>query len=144
MPENRDVSGKFVVGSSGNPGGRPRTRPFKEALQEEIELSGDSPCELREVARQLIEKAKGGDIQAMNALFDRLDGKPVTTVKLMLEKQLSELSPEEAINAITNQVVSGEISPQEGQQLTTLIEARIKAVEFVEIEERIAKLEANS
>ena len=34
MPENRDKTGRFVKGKSGNPGGRPKVpEPFKELVQ---------------------------------------------------------------------------------------------------------------
>lgn len=43
-PENRDKSGRFVKGQSGNPGGRPRKPP-------ELELyAKDAPAKLRAIA----------------------------------------------------------------------------------------------
>jgi hypothetical protein len=65
----------FKPGTSGNPGGARQTKPFYEALRMEIAAAGDDHKALRRVARALIEKAAGGDIAAIQALADRLDGK---------------------------------------------------------------------
>lgn len=65
----------FQPGQSGNPGGRPKERPFREALLMELKAAGDDRKELREVARALISKAKSGDVAGAKELIDRLDGK---------------------------------------------------------------------
>jgi len=68
----------FEKGSSGNPGGRPKHKPFQEALRMEMlaaergEACEAKPGSLRWNARQLLEK---GDVPAIKELADRLDGK---------------------------------------------------------------------
>ena len=65
-------------GQSGNPGGRPKHRPFQDALRlEAAACENAQPCEapkgsLRWNARQLLER---GDPLAIRELADRLDGK---------------------------------------------------------------------
>lgn len=73
----------FQPGQSGNPGGRPKTKPFKEALLMEAAAAerGD-PCEakqgsLRWNARQLLNQ---GDVPSIKELADRLDGKPTQAI----------------------------------------------------------------
>jgi len=68
-------------GTSGNPGGVRRIKPFREALQMEIAAAGDDLKALRRVARALIEKAASGDTAAITALADRLDGKVPQTIE---------------------------------------------------------------
>jgi hypothetical protein len=63
-------------GQSGNPKGRAIEKPFADALRMEIKAAGDDHQQLREIARKLLEKASKGDMQAINCLADRLDGKP--------------------------------------------------------------------
>jgi Family of unknown function (DUF5681) len=63
-------------GQSGNPGGRPKTKLFKEALEAELEAAGDDGPSLRKIARALLDKAATADIPAIKELADRLDGKP--------------------------------------------------------------------
>jgi hypothetical protein len=68
----------FVPGQSGNPGGRPKSKPFKEALMmEALAAERGEPCvapegSLRWNARQLLER---GDVPAIREIADRLDGK---------------------------------------------------------------------
>jgi hypothetical protein len=68
----------FEKGQSGNPGGRPKTKPFKDALMMEAKLAeAGEPSEakvgsLRWNARKLLEQ---GDVQSIKELADRLDGK---------------------------------------------------------------------
>jgi hypothetical protein len=92
----------------------------------------------------LLEKALSGDVAAINALGDRLDGKPINCVLMRLKTALSDMPPQDAIMAITDHVADGEISPQQGQQMISMIEARIKAVELADIDERLTELEKNN
>ena len=50
-------------------------RPFRDALVLELELAAGDKSKLRKVARSLVKKAEGGDIQAMKEVADRVDGK---------------------------------------------------------------------
>ena len=131
----------FEKGQSGNPSGRPKSRPFKTALAMELAEVGADHKALREIASRLIEAARGGDMQAINALVDRTDGKPDRTLNLELSKKLSEIDPSKAIAQIADLVTVGELSPDEGVKLTGIIESRIKAIEIVELESRLKALE---
>jgi len=82
----------FKPGTSGNPGGARRTKPFYDALRMEIAAAGEDHKALRRVARALLEKAAAGDTAAINALADRLDGKvPLPT------GQSDELGPQRLV-----------------------------------------------
>lgn len=68
----------FESGKSGNPGGRPKAKPFKDALLIEA-LSAErgeeclaQPGSLRWNARKLLTQ---GDVSAIREIADRLDGK---------------------------------------------------------------------
>src|SRR5262245_10147141 len=65
----------FEKGKSGNPGGRPKGKPFRDALMMEITAAGDDHKALRKIAAALLAKAGGGDVSAINLLADRTDGK---------------------------------------------------------------------
>jgi len=65
----------FRKGVSGNPGGRPKTKPFYVALDMEIKAAGEDHKKLRTIARKLLEKAESGDLAAIKEIADRLDGK---------------------------------------------------------------------
>ena len=62
--------------------GQQRDKPFKTALQMEISAAGENFKKLRSIARKLIEKAETGDIQAIQEIGNRLDGKPAQAVDL--------------------------------------------------------------
>ena len=72
----------WAKGQSGNPKGRAAETPFADALRLEIKAAGDDHAILRAIAKKLLEKAEGGDMQAINCLADRLDGKPQQAVEM--------------------------------------------------------------
>jgi hypothetical protein len=53
---------QFRPGQSGNPGGRPRTKPFAEALRAELAKAGEDQPALREIAASLITEARNGNL----------------------------------------------------------------------------------
>ena len=68
-------------GQSGNPGGRPKTKAFKNALEAELEEAGDDGPSLRKIARALLDKAALGDLQAIRDVRDTLDGRPAQAIE---------------------------------------------------------------
>ena len=81
---------KYVKGQSGNPGGRPSEKPFAEALRMEIAAAGNDHKALREIARNLIDLAQTKTFDALpaiNAIADRLDGKPAQDSTVTIEKR---------------------------------------------------------
>lgn len=69
------VGRPFQPGQSGNPNGRPKSKPFKDALQKALkDAEGDKDL-LAAVATALVGKAMMGDVPAIKELADRMDGK---------------------------------------------------------------------
>lgn len=73
----------FEKGKSGNPGGRPKEKPFRDALRAELAaLDQDDPKALRGLARNLLKIAAGDDgLPAIKEIADRLDGKPAQAIE---------------------------------------------------------------
>lgn len=69
------VGRPFQPGQSGNPNGRPKTKPFRDAILRALEAAGDEAALLDAVATALVVKASSGDVQAIKELADRMDGK---------------------------------------------------------------------
>ena len=67
----------FVKGKSGNPGGKPEQKIFTDALRLAINRASGDRKRLDNVASALISKAEAGDVQAIIAIADRLEGKPL-------------------------------------------------------------------
>lgn len=68
----------FEKGQSGNPGGRPKEKPFRTALNMELAEAGENHKALRAIARNLIQLAQKDDASALPAIreiADRSDGK---------------------------------------------------------------------
>ena len=86
----------FQKGQSGNPKGRAVAgdKPATDALR--MEVAADDHKVLRELAKILIARAKSGDMQAMNTIFDRLEGKALQQSENynMNEHVFADLGPE--------------------------------------------------
>ena len=83
-------------GESGNPRGRAAEKPFADALRMEIKAAGDDHQKLREIASKLLDKAADGDMQAINCLADRLDGRPAQALEVNTSKSFVMRLPEPA------------------------------------------------
>jgi hypothetical protein len=71
----RVIGRPFQPGQSGNPAGRPKSKPFREAIQRALDAAGDDKVSLQAVATALVGKALMGDVPAIKELADRMDGK---------------------------------------------------------------------
>lgn len=92
----------FQKGKSGNPGGRKSDKPFAEALRMELAKAGDDHKALRAIAKNLIDLAQKSELAALpaiNAIADRLDGKPAqeSTVTIDDKRDATDWSREELV-----------------------------------------------
>ena len=74
------ISGRWKPGQSGNPKGRPLSRPFKDALERQLaalaQTKGIDPSHGHDIlAAAMIAKAMNGDVAAFKEVADRTDGK---------------------------------------------------------------------
>ena len=83
-------------GQSGNPAGRAIEKPFADALRMEIKAAGEDHHQLRVIARKLLDKASKGDMQAINCLADRLDGRPAQALEVNTSESFVMRIPEPA------------------------------------------------
>lgn len=72
----------FKPGQSGNPGGRPKKKAFRDSLVKLLDAAGDDSAKLTELAQALFDKAKAGDVSAIKEVRDTLDGKPAQAIDL--------------------------------------------------------------
>ena len=74
----------FRKGQSGNPGGRPKQRKFRETLS--LALSETDPQtgqpKLRRIADNLVDAAMKGESWAIKEVADRTDGKAVQAIDM--------------------------------------------------------------
>lgn len=67
----------FKPGVSGNPQGRRKEKPFRDALMLAVNEADGDVKKLRKLADALVTSACKGDTAAIIAVRDTLDGKPV-------------------------------------------------------------------
>ena len=79
MPANRDQTGKFIAGVSGNPSGRPKIpAEVKEILQ------AACPDAARELVKFIHHKRPNIAMWAITEILNRVYGKPETMSKIEL------------------------------------------------------------
>jgi DNA-binding GntR family transcriptional regulator len=95
------------------------------------------------IVRAVIEAAKGGDPTAMRLCVERLipvrKGRP-TEFNLPPVETASDIT--KALGVIAGQMAEGAISPEEAEIVARVIELQRRAIETVDHEERLKKIEA--
>lgn len=141
MPENAgqiQVIGKFQKGQSGNPSGKARGTKNRVTLAAEQLLQGD----LNNICRRLIEEALTGNVQAIKLILDRvLPSKKDRVIDIQLPKLNTTDDALRAMSIIIEAVGSGNITPNEGEALSRVIDAFVKAIQTHEIQKRVDLLE---
>lgn len=130
----------FKPGQSGNPAGKkPGTKNRIE--RPIIALMGQHA---EAVAQRVIQEALGGDLQAARLVLERVSPAPKDrTVHLPdLPSTATAAGVSEAQQCILEAVAGGGITPSEGNTLSNILESRRKALETLELEQRIEALES--
>ena len=125
-------------GQSGNPHGRPKGSRNRVTLVALVAMDEGADA----IARKVVEMAKGGDISAARLVIERLV--PVAKERpifLSLPDTGSAEGVAQAQAAILQAVAAGDILPGEAATLAGIVEARRKALETQELEQRISALE---
>ena len=134
----RQQDGTFAKGQSGNPAGRSAgSRNRATVLLDKLaEADGE------EILRKTREDAKAGDPNARKLVLDRIwpvrKGRPVP-IDLPSIRTASDVMA--ALGVVVDEIGAGVITPEEGATLSTVLETRRKAIETVELEQRVIILE---
>lgn len=127
---------KFKPGRSGNPTGRPRgTKNKANALRARIVE------EIPVIVDNLIEAAKGGDMQAARLLIERA----IPTLRAEEARVTLDLPDDAPLSeqgtAILRAVADGRITPSQGATMVQSLAGLARIIEISDLEERIAALE---
>ena len=135
MPRTKTT---FAPGKSGNPAGRPRGSRNKSTLLLEKLMIDDGEG----VVRSVVNLAKDGDVQAARLVLDRiLPARKGRTVPFNLPVVESAADVLRALSATVQAMAKGELTPEEAAIVSGVLETARKAIETVEIEQRLAAVE---
>ncbi|MGA0595158.1 DUF5681 domain-containing protein [Enterovirga sp. CN4-39] len=130
--------GRFKPGQSGNPNGKaPGTRNRATRALEEL-LAGDA----ENIVRKASEMALSGDPTGLRLCLERLipvrKDRPIKFALPAIEKT-EDLT--KATGALLAAVAAGDLTPSEAAELGKLVDAHVRAVEAVDLHQRLARLE---
>jgi Family of unknown function (DUF5681) len=128
----------FQKGVSGNPAGPAKGTRHKITMLAEKLLEDDRDA----IVKAVIAAAKGGDPTAMRLCVERLvplrKGRPVVFDLPAIETAADVAN---ALGAIAGAMAAGELTPDEAGAVAGVLEAKRRAIETVDHEERLRKLE---
>lgn len=131
----------FQKGVSGNPAGKPVGTRHKATRAALALLEGEAEA----LSRKAVELALEGNVVALRLCLERLAPPPKDRVLDPDAVELPELLPGNlaaASAAVLRAVVEGKLTPLEGAALAGLLDGHRKTVELVDLEARLAAVEA--
>jgi hypothetical protein len=90
----------------------------------------------------MVEAAKGGDLRAADLVLSRIwPARKSRPIALTLPAIQSASDVVAAVGAVADAVGAGDITPDEGQAVASILEAKRRAIEPVDLELRLSALE---
>jgi hypothetical protein len=138
QPRRRGPGRQWKPGQSGNPKGKPIGTRHKATMAAEALLDGEAEA----LTRKAVDMAKAGDPVALRLCLERIiparKSRPIT---IALPPLTSAADATAAMATVTAAVAGGELSPDEGVDMNTIIAGYAEALEISDIEARLRKLE---
>ena len=135
----RNDRGQFRPGNRANPRGRPNGSRNRASLL--LDRLAESDAEA--ILQTVLDAARGGDLKAAEIVLSRVwparKGRPV---RLALPPLTSVQDVPGAMAALLAAAAEGTLTPDEAGALASVVDACRKAHELVDIERRLAALEA--
>ena len=139
----RDERGRFAVGNPGGPGGpRRRASELRRAAEDAI-----TPEHVAAMVRKATRMGLEGDLAAMRLVLDRTCGRaadaPVDAEPLGVALPLLRTAEDcdTAIQLLIDGICKGTVDRDMAKLRIDAIQARVKAIELNDLEERLAQLE---
>ena len=135
--QHRRADGAFAPGAPG----RPRSSRNKTTLAAEALFDGEAEA----LSRTAIELALDGDAAALRLCLERvLPAKKGRTVRFELPNEEDQLSSSMVLTELLKAISAGDVSPEEAKPVADILEARRKALETEELEQRLVALEQSA
>lgn len=142
-PTGRDSRGRFAHGNPGGPGGsRSRANELRQAA-----INAITPEHIEALVRKATRMGLEGNLVAMRLVFERTSGKPIEVkaelepIPITLPKLTSPTLCARATDQVLDAVCRGVMDRDTAQVMLDGITTRLKAIEAVDLEARIAELE---
>ncbi len=148
MPEaggitGRDGSGRFKIGNPGGPGGsRPRAVTLRRAAEDAI-----SEEHVQAMIRKATRMGLEGNLAAMRWVVERVCGRPSESaadtepLSVSLPRLRTASDCNLALERLADAICMGTVDRDAAKILLEVINARLKAIEVHDLEERLAELE---
>ena len=138
--QGRTPKGRFAKGFAQNPTGR-KAGSRNKATEAALALMEG---QLGKITQTLINAALGGDLAAIRLVLERLV--PPCKEKALPQIHLPTVTDAQSLPKLTAAVLDavsrGDLTPGEATALASLVGSHGKAIELAELEDRLAKLEA--
>ncbi len=135
------AGGRFRPGKSGNPAGKPKGARHRATVMAEQLMRDDE----KGVVDAVLTAAKAGDMTAARLVLERIapvrKGRPLT-IALPATDTAADVA--KAMSHVVAEMAAGEITPDEATTVTAVLEARRKAIELTDFEERLRRIEART
>ena len=124
----------------GNPGGPGRPQGSRNAATFALDRIADEAG--KDILKKMVEAAKSGDMRAAELVLQRIwPARKSRPIALTLPAIQSASDVVAAVGAVADAVGAGDITPDEGQAVASILEAKRKAIETVDLEARLSALE---
>ena len=136
-PRTGGRSTRFRPGQSGNPHGRPQGSRNKASIALEELMAGEGAA----ITKRVCAAALKGDMQAARIILDRICPRRERTITIALPPIKTAGDAVQALGVVIAATASGEVTPSEASDISSLIGVFIKTLEVTEFEARLAALE---
>jgi hypothetical protein len=124
----------------GNPGGPGRPAGSRNKATIALDKIADDAGE--DILNAMVGAAKGGDMRAADLVLSRIwPARKSRPIALALPAIQSAFDVVAAVGAVADAVGAGDITPDEGQAVASILEAKRRAIETVDLEARLSALE---
>ena len=127
----------FEPGNPGGPG-----RPVGSRNKATLALDKIADDAGKAILEKMVEAAKDGDLRAADLVLSRIwparKGRPIS---LELPKIDTAADLVAGLGRVADAVAAGDITPDEGQAVSAVLETKRRAIETLELETRIKALE---
>jgi hypothetical protein len=127
----------FEPGNPGGPG-----RPVGSRNKATLALDQIADDAGKAILEKMVEAAKDGDLRAADLVLSRIwparKGRPIS---LELPKINTAADLVTSLGRVADAVAAGDITPDEGQAVSAVLETKRRAIETLELETRITALE---